>query len=405
MFNKGNLILLGFSVVFCLYSFELVLYASKTFWYSEHSLASKKRIQAALAQGEDFDTRTHLQFIRDNSLVGRMLSPRVPPKEFNKSNGLKAPNGRLFPLGGVSNSATVYCNNYGEFLLFDSDKWGLRNPALAHQNNPLDALIVGDSFSMGHCVDNDIASLLRLRGMNTVSVAYSGNGPLLELATLREYGSQLSPKVVLWLYYEGNDLWDLGSEMKSSLLMSYLKPGFSQRLSDRQPQVDLLLERYIERKRVKKLKSTNWSAVARLLATRFLLKKSAIKLFGLDKRRMHSGIDLVLFEKILIRAQIDISSWGGQMYFVYLPEWTRFAETGESKNLLRYRSDVLSLVSKLKIPTVDITEVLASAEDPKAYFPYGFRGHYTDEGYAILADQIYKKLNDDDLIPKRLPIQ
>ena len=45
----------------------------------------------------------------------------------------------------------------------------------------------------------------------------AGNGPLIELATLKEY---LPNKVnkVLWLYYEGNDLKDLKNEMNNKIL-------------------------------------------------------------------------------------------------------------------------------------------------------------------------------------------
>ena len=39
-----------------------------------------------------------------------------------------------------------------------------------------------------------------------------------ELATLKEYGPTLKPKLVLWFYYEGNDLRDLDGWEKNSPL-------------------------------------------------------------------------------------------------------------------------------------------------------------------------------------------
>lgn len=46
----------------------------------------------------------------------------------------------------------------------------------------------------------------------TLNLGMGGIGPLHELAILKEYGSVVRPKVVLWVYYEGNDLADLSHE-------------------------------------------------------------------------------------------------------------------------------------------------------------------------------------------------
>lgn len=381
------------------------MYATKTLSYAEHSPASLKRIGAALSQGKTFDTRTRLQVILDSESVGKQLSPRITPKEFKKINGFKTDGGRLFPLGGLSNRSTVYCNNYGDYLLFDSDQWGLRNPAQAHQNSPSDLLVIGDSFSMGHCVKNDIASLLRQRGMTALSLAYSGNGPLIELATLREYGTQVSPKVVLWVYYEGNDLRDLNSEKSVSLLMRYLEPDFSQGVISKQPQIDALLEDYIQKARAKKIAKTSWLAVVKLSGTRIFVKKSISQL---RTKKVQAEADLVLFEKILKQAQDDISSWDGQIVFVYLPDWTRFAypeSYGDVNHWLDYRDDVLSLVQRLNIPIVDIAETMALRQDPVSYFPYRFRGHYTEQGYDIVVEQINETLSESRKIQDQLPTQ
>jgi hypothetical protein len=48
------------------------------------------------------------------------------------------------------------------------------------------------------------------------------------LATLKEYVPRFKPKVVLWFYFEGNDLTDLQTERRSALLRSYLTDGFTQ---------------------------------------------------------------------------------------------------------------------------------------------------------------------------------
>ena len=80
--------------------------------------------------------------------------------------------------------------------------------------------------------------MVRKRHPGTLNLGKTGDGPLTELATLIEYLSPLQPKIVLWFYYEGNDLRDLMFEEESPLLMSYLRDNFSQRLSNYQGSID-----------------------------------------------------------------------------------------------------------------------------------------------------------------------
>jgi hypothetical protein len=68
------------------------------------------------------------------------------------------------------------------------------------------------------------------------------------LATLKEYAVSLKPKVVLWFYYEGNDIRDPdGREEFSPLLREYLQGPFSQNLIGPQQEVDRVLTEYLER--------------------------------------------------------------------------------------------------------------------------------------------------------------
>ena len=85
-------------------------------------------------------------------------------------------------------------------------------------------MLLGDSFAHGFCVNrpNDIASLLRnLSKKSVLNLGYAGNGPLIEYATLKEY---IKPNVkkIIWFYYEGNDIKDLGKEVNSEILIKYL---------------------------------------------------------------------------------------------------------------------------------------------------------------------------------------
>ena len=83
-------------------------------------------------------------------------------------------------------------------------------------------MLLGDSFTQGSCVQpgEDISSQIRLLNkQNVISLGMSGNGPLLELASLKEYTFIKKPKNILWFYFERNDLEDLKSEKTSSILL------------------------------------------------------------------------------------------------------------------------------------------------------------------------------------------
>ncbi len=103
--------------------------------------------------------------------------------------------------------------------------------------------------------DKSFISAIRRRHPGTLNLGIGGNGPLVMLATIREYAQIVKPKVVLWFYFEGNDLADLGNERKNPVLSQYLTNNeFSQGLFNRQAEIDRALVAYLE-----SVPKTNWS--------------------------------------------------------------------------------------------------------------------------------------------------
>ncbi len=90
------------------------------------------------------------------------------------------------------------------------DQHGLRNEA---DLETADIVVIGDSFIEGWGVSS--ADLLtshlgKQLGRTVANLGQSWYGPQQELELLRRYGVQLRPKVCTWVFYEGNDLWDVG---------------------------------------------------------------------------------------------------------------------------------------------------------------------------------------------------
>ena len=112
---------------------------------------------------------------------------------------LKKQNYQLFPLSGISNSETIHCNENGYFSIYQSDRYGFNNPDYEWDKKEIEYLLVGDSFTLGACVNrpNDIASVIRaLSHKSVLNLGYNDNGPLIEYAVLREYLNSNVKKVL-----------------------------------------------------------------------------------------------------------------------------------------------------------------------------------------------------------------
>ena len=108
-----------------------------------------------------------------------------------------------------------------------------------------------------------------------------------------------------------------------------------------------------------------------------------------------------LFGDILGLAQRRVQESGGRLYFVYLPRWGRYAYAAEDDGSVGRRDDVLAIVRALGIPTIDIHKMIRRDPDPVSLWPFGVDGHYTPEGYELVAEAIGSRLQDDGVLAFR----
>ena len=205
---------------------------------------------AALEAGLPFDDRTVLEYVEQQRREGRAVDVYVSPAMVLDSGFTTAAGEPLQPASGRARRSVVpNCVELGQFTEIATDRYGFNNPAEAWRGTP-DHLLVGDSYAHGFCLPkgNDIATRLRERGIRALNLGHGGNGPLLELASLLEYGVARHPKKVFWLYFEGNDAADLDAEKRSTILTRYLEPGFTQHLADEQDRIDELYDAHLEKK-------------------------------------------------------------------------------------------------------------------------------------------------------------
>ena len=413
---KARVVLSACSIIFSLYIVEGSLY----WWFDSNApdafIAMEHRVAEAKAAGIDYDTRTKLDVIRDLRDTGVKAYPSVAPIIFAESDGVSGvEEGTLFPFGGISSAKTVFCNEAGTWSVYESDEHGFNNPPGTFETERADIALIGDSFTQGACVgpSEDVASQLRqvrAGGETVLNMGAWGNGPLLELAVLKEYVRPLRPRKVVWLYYEHNDLEGRGllTELKSPTLRRYLKEkGFTQHLAARQGEVDSLLRRYVaeeERKlAVSEGEQEQVYSKAFLPGIAWFLH-TAIALRDLKALRSSEGYQWgganttgvsrhEWLRRILGEARDEVASWGGELYFVYLPTWARYSPFANQEELYD-RREILALVEDLGLPVIDFHERIAAHPDPRAFFPLHIHGHYTPEGYRLLAEEISLALGE-----------
>lgn len=373
---KINLSIIIYTFIITIYVIELL------FVYSEKNI----RITLAEKYNINFDKRTRSEVLEDLSKKENNVFPNFFPRIFIMNDGINTKTGKIFPFGSISNSKTILYNEAGFFPIIDTDEKGFSNPRGLYDN--VEILIVGDSFvegGYGVNVENSISGILRANEFNTITLGKSGNGPLIEYATLREYAKFLKPKIVLWMYYH-DDLDNLNLELKSNILQQYLNDkNFSQNLFNRQNEIDYAFKDYIKKNyRINKNLNSEFFKILTLNKTRKLLNaKPQPKIEELKIRD---------FKKIISLSEKLISSWGGKLYFVYLPSFNKYFYNKDDVN----RNFVIEFINDKNISIIDIqADVFDLHEDPLSLFPFRIFGHYNANGYKKVSEHIMKIINND----------
>lgn len=344
------------------------------------------------------DSRSKVQVIRDLRSGGRDAFSNFLPTLHARSPKVAAgEETALVPLGSVSRAIAVTCNEGGRWLAFEADEHGFNNPAglwPTARQAPVDILALGDSFTEGDCVPPamNILGWLRAAYPRTLNLGVMGNGPLLQLAGLAEYGPVARPRTILWFFFEGNDLVDLQSELAAPFLRRYLDSDFRQDLPARQDEVDALLRPLLERALSDAEAREAPRPLMRSIADALLLRhlRHALRADRVVSAEMMQEESMALagigdLVRVLRRARTVAEGWNGRIVLVYLPGWTSVARPERPSEL---RAAVLSAVRELGLPVVDPHAAFLAQPDPGRAF-FRFPGsHYNEAGYRLVAEAI-----------------
>ena len=359
------------AILISIYSLEII------FFFQSGKNIEKKKVEYFKKNKLDYRKRFE---VYDNILKRNLNETlTVPPQNFLKKNY------PLFPLSGISQKKTIMCNESGYYNNYISDRFGFNNDDKVYEKKDIHSVFIGDSFLHGACVNNVDNLISNLRSTkffnekNILNLGYGGNGPLINLATLREYfPKNKNVKYLFWIYYEGNDLKELNNELASETLLKYLKNStYSQSLKKKQKEINNYVFDLLNNN--EKINDE----------TNFLSLKSIISILGIDRTRglIFSKFDpkykknveiLNSFKKIAQEIHIYSKYFKTELVFVYIPSSFK----SEGKN---YYEDVLNIIIDNKIKFLDLTNV-KFIYDKNMYPKFG--AHFNEKGYKALSDEI-----------------
>ena len=218
--HKVNMALSFSSVVVALYAVEIVL-----------SLRTSPQTLVGVAEAlGSTDRRTRLEVVEQLRGQGVQAYPSLSVWVLRRLT-VRLDGEVIMPLTpGLAGSTVVSCQEADGWMVYDSDEHGFNNPPGIWDGAPVDIVLIGDSYTQGECVPpaETLAGRIRNYRPATLNLGVTGAGPLFELAILREFGPDIQPQLVFWVYFEDNDLSDLRSEIANPILRRYLEDGYSQ---------------------------------------------------------------------------------------------------------------------------------------------------------------------------------
>ena len=384
------LLSLFISLFFC----ELFLYFLNDTKFNLKQSSSKTNIIT--------EKRTIYEFYIDEKkkYVPRMFSTDLI--KFDKKKKLS-----FFPLSGFSNSQTITCKELGYYNIIKSDKHGFFNQKDRYKNN-IEAILIGDSFGMGDCVESKdlISEFMNRRNIETLNLSYGNTSTLTQYATLIEFGFELSPKNIIWLYYD-NDIDDLDEEINSITLRSYLYENKKYNLINNEYTKDIFLknllaqniqnylnnqnlDKQINKKNEKKKKDKSNPLYFQNLIG--LLKDVSTYRFNFIVSDNDKN-SLKIYEKIMMKSKKKIESYGGKIYVVLIPDIERFKSI-RFQNATKNRGRVIKILKKLGIEYLDGYELISkNFKNPLSVYPFKKSGHFNPKGYNFMSEEIIKMIN------------
>ena len=209
------------------------------------------------------------------------------------------------------------------------------------------------------------------------------------------------PRIVLWFYFEGNDLTDLQRERQSMLLRNYLDDGFAQSALSRQADLDRAIANELPRLRALEEHNRLQRQNNQLAGTLTSLATYRFYAGGLDwwaewTRPNESCRPTcrppTWRHSVTSCARPSGGSMGGAGSSISSICPNGRAIRGYTSWGISERDGVLESVRDLGIPLVDLDATFRAYGDPLSLFPFRAVGHYNETGHQAVAAEVLKAI-------------
>ncbi len=400
-----------FYLVLFIYSIEALLFLFMQEKVLTMDYLKNQRITIAKQKGIEIDPRSPEKAFLDFRKIEKNLEPKFfysPIFRFSKTFQNAKEENKLIPFRGPINSKTMSCAEEGKYNLDVSDKFGFKNSNDIY-NKKINTILLGDSFAEGDCqnIENDIAGNLSKKGHNTANFGVVGTSVLVALGIIREFGQELKPNNIVYMYAEENDLNGLNWSKNDKHLISYLDKNYKVNYLNKYDEVQKFLE-LSSSETISFLESGKQNKKQNIKSNIDILKEDLIDIIELKKiknivrykilRKTRIDVDLDLFFSVINQMNEDSKILNSNFIFVYTPSAERYFSLPEYANLkekeqIKLKNKILEGVKKMNITTVDLTEYFDKAENVKQYFSLDYIGHFDSDGYKKVAEIISQKLN------------
>ena len=403
-----------FILIIYLLELSVLIFLKKEHNLIDHSMDELKLM--ATKKVKNFDTRSDFLAYQQQKLENKNLSPSFKITEKHLFGGdyknhiknfynSKIENGNKIPFRGPINKPSLGSNEDGFREIINNDKFGFKNSNKIY-NKKINIIVVGDSFAEGIPFgnENDIANQIRSNSnMNALNLGIGGTGPLTSYATIKEYGENFQPETILYLFYEGNDLDDLMIENKT-FLNRYLSLNYSQSLFESREELIVFLDEYeevfnkilpmkVQQEKIKPKKISRNKPKYLESISDFAELQSLKNLLFYSSTFNKQEVNFNLFEKVLKNMKITTKKWGGKLYFVYLPSWSRYNTNNFISNYF-LKKKIKKIVEKNEIFFIDVDKIFKKnrVNNINSY-NLGIYGHYTKEIYNLISKELVKIIN------------
>ena len=394
--NKDNskfLKVFGYLLIFLLFYLFLVVGDFILSRYI-HILSSEINPEALEIEKMRYENQD-LRMIKDakkNGYKSITLTPEVfeTPPITNLVNKYQ-----ILPLAPMPYTKYYLCNEGYGMATYLSDRFGFRNKDALWDEKTIDAILIGDSFTHGACVEDKdtISGIMHSKNLNIINLGTWGNGPIHYSNIISNFIEPIKPKTVILIIGPNDNLNE-----KNNIYNKYFpqKPkkyfdNYNKQIRPKAISTDLNLLYsealpYVEEltKEIKQKGIFEGNILKR--AYKYLFLPNTIKI-------IHSFIQMEFSIPYSSKLMIDTLISECKVYFckpiiVYIPTSDFWRPDSRSKKYLSNINDYIDSINE-NIIFIDLSQEISKLGRKG----YSIKGpHLSPEGYRLASELIYKNM-------------